>query len=597
MSINLKMPDITELKPRITVFGVGGAGCNAVNNMIEAGLQGVDFVVANTDAQALTMAKADRLIQMGVAVTQGLGAGSQPEIGRAAAEETIDEITDHLSGSHMAFITAGMGGGTGTGAAPIVARAARDAGILTVGVVTKPFQFEGQRRMRLAEAGIIELQKHVDTLIVIPNQNLFRVANDKTTFADAFAMADEVLYSGVACITDLMVKDGLINLDFADVRSVMREMGKAMMGTGESSGDKRAIEAAEKAIANPLLDDVCMRGARGLLISITGGRDMTLFEVDEAASRVREEVDGDANIIFGATFDEGLEGIIRVSVVATGIEQEEEQESIAPPTAGMAELTRRLKSVGAPAAVQPQQHPAQPRRRENVPAYALEGLEQELAAPYAQGSRQPLQIEQPAQSGRAVAQARTQGDPGVKIGPFRPDPSLVAARQSETDAEQARAEQAQRAAAAQDFIPPPAERPDAAHPRMPRVEDFPPVAQRQMRARQAEDRGHDDHRRARGLLAKLTSGFTRRDGESEGRRHEPDASGIEHEPRVVHAQPQVQPAAASSVSEFAKAPQPRRMGEVAAAAGNLDPRGRPQAPEPSREDQLEIPAFLRRQSS
>ncbi len=322
--------------------------------MIEAGLQGVEFVVANTDAQALTHTKADRLIQMGVAVTQGLGAGSQPEIGRAAAEETIDEITDQLNGAHMAFITAGMGGGTGTGAAPIVARAAREAGILTVGVVTKPFQFEGQRRMRVAEAGIIELQKHVDTLIVIPNQNLFRVANDKTTFADAFAMADEVLYSGVACITDLMVKDGLINLDFADVRSVMREMGKAMMGTGEASGDKRAIEAAEKAIANPLLDDVDMRGARGLLISITGGRDMTLFEVDEAASRVREEVDGDANIIFGATFDEGLEGIIRVSVVATGIEEARMQEQIAPPTAGMAELTRRLRSVGAPTAASAQ---------------------------------------------------------------------------------------------------------------------------------------------------------------------------------------------------------------------------------------------------
>src|SRR5687767_1148258 len=381
MSINLKMPDITELKPRITVFGVGGAGCNAVNNMIEAGLQGCEFVVANTDAQALTMTKADRLIQMGVAVTQGLGAGSQPEIGRAAAEETIDEINDHLSGAHMAFITAGMGGGTGTGAAPIVARAARESGILTVGVVTKPFQFEGQRRMRIADAGILELQKHVDTLIVIPNQNLFRIANDKTTFADAFAMADEVLYSGVACITDLMVKDGLINLDFADVRSVMREMGKAMMGTGEASGDKRAIEAAEKAISNPLLDDVCMKGARGLLISITGGRDMTLFEVDEAASRVREEVEADANIIFGATFDEGLEGIIRVSVVATGIEQERMEEPVAPPSAGMAELARRLKSVGAPGAAAQMQH-HQP--RDTVPAYALAGLEQELAAQHAQ---------------------------------------------------------------------------------------------------------------------------------------------------------------------------------------------------------------------
>ncbi|HVV91800.1 MAG TPA: cell division protein FtsZ, partial [Hyphomicrobiales bacterium] len=264
MTINLKMPDIRELRPRITVFGVGGAGGNAVNNMIECGLVGVDFVVANTDAQALTLSKAERLVQMGVQVTEGLGAGSQPEVGRAAAEEVIDEIRDHLSGAHMAFITAGMGGGTGTGAAPVVARAAREIGILTVGVVTKPFHFEGQRRMRTAETGIEELQACVDTLIVIPNQNLFRVANERTTFADAFAMADQVLFSGVACITDLMVKEGLINLDFADVRAIMREMGKAMMGTGEASGDKRALQAAEAAIANPLLDDVSMKGARGL---------------------------------------------------------------------------------------------------------------------------------------------------------------------------------------------------------------------------------------------------------------------------------------------------------------------------------------------
>ena len=270
MAINLQAPDIRELKPHITVFGVGGAGGNAVNNMIESGLQGVEFVVANTDAQALTSSKSQRVIQMGVQVTEGLGAGSQPEVGRAAAEEVMDEIRDQLSGSHMVFITAGMGGGTGTGAAPVVARAARELGILTVGVVTKPFQFEGARRMRLAEAGIGELQQSVDTLIVIPNQNLFRVATEKTTFADAFAMADQVLYSGVACITDLMVKEGLINLDFADVRSVMRGMGKAMMGTGEASGEKRAQRAAEAAIANPLLDDVSMKGARGLLISITG---------------------------------------------------------------------------------------------------------------------------------------------------------------------------------------------------------------------------------------------------------------------------------------------------------------------------------------
>src|ERR1700753_3962838 len=274
MTINLNIPDIRELRPRITVFGVGGAGGNAVNNMITAGLQGVDFVVANTDAQALTTSKAERIVQMGVQVTEGLGAGSQPEVGRAAAEEVLDEIRDHLSGAHMVFVTAGMGGGTGTGAAPIIAKTARELGILTVGVVTKPFHFEGQRRMKFAEAGIAELQKCVDTQIIIPNQNLFRVANEKTTFADAFAMADQVLYSGVACITDLMVKEGLINLDFADVRSIMSEMGKAMMGTGEAAGDKRAVLAAEAAIANPLLDETSMRGARGPLISVNGGHEL-----------------------------------------------------------------------------------------------------------------------------------------------------------------------------------------------------------------------------------------------------------------------------------------------------------------------------------
>src|SRR5437868_1806471 len=343
MALNLTPPDISELKPRITVFGVGGAGGNAVNNMITAGLQGVDFVVANTDAQALTMSKAQRIIQMGTQVTQGLGAGSQPDVGAAAAQEVIDEIRDHLSGANMVFVTAGMGGGTGTGAAPVIAKTARDMGILTVGVVTKPFHFEGQRRMRTAESGIAELHKVVDTLLIIPNQNLFRVANEKTTFADAFAMADQVLYSGVACITDLMVKEGLINLDFADVRAVMREMGKAMMGTGEASGDKRALTAAEAAIANPLIDDSSMKGARGLLISITGGRDLTLFEVDEAATRIREEVDQDANIIVGATFDENLDGVIRVSVVATGIEQ--------------AMISRNMTQPPAAAAIQ---HPATP---------------------------------------------------------------------------------------------------------------------------------------------------------------------------------------------------------------------------------------------
>ncbi|MBA5724290.1 cell division protein FtsZ [Candidatus Liberibacter sp.] len=321
MAIKNQNVDITELRPRITVFGVGGGGGNAVNNMVSSGLQGVDFIVANTDAQALTMTKAERIIQLGVGITEGLGAGSHPEVGRAAAEECIDEITQNLENTHMCFVTAGMGGGTGTGATPVIAEIARSKGILTVGVVTKPFHFEGSRRMRLAESGIDELQEAVDTLIVIPNQNLFRIANDKTTFADAFAMADQVLYSGVSCITDLMIKEGLINLDFADVRSVMREMGRAMMGTGEASGHGRGIQAAEAAVANPLLDEASMKGSQGLLISITGGSDLTLFEVDEAATRIREEVDPEANIILGATFDEALEGVIRVSVVATGIDR------------------------------------------------------------------------------------------------------------------------------------------------------------------------------------------------------------------------------------------------------------------------------------
>ena len=319
--INLGMPGIdTELKPRITVFGVGGAGGNAVNNMIKSNLEGVEFVVGNTDAQALKGSLAQRRIQLGTTITRGLGAGSRPDVGRAAAEEQLDEIASHLDGTNMVFITGGMGGGTGTGAAPVIARIARERGILTVGVVTKPFHFEGAHRMRLAESGIAELQQYVDTLIIIPNQNLFRIANEKTTFADAFKMADDVLHSGVRGVTDLMVMPGLINLDFADIRSVMTEMGKAMMGTGEASGERRSIQASEAAISNPLLDDVSMKGARGVLINITGGYDMTLFEVDEAANRIRDEVDPDANIIFGSTFDPSMEGVMRVSVVATGID-------------------------------------------------------------------------------------------------------------------------------------------------------------------------------------------------------------------------------------------------------------------------------------
>jgi cell division protein FtsZ len=327
MTLNLSLPqDPFDIRPRITVIGIGGAGGNAVNNMIRAQLEGVEFLIANTDAQALQQSMCERRIQLGSTVTKGLGAGARPDVGRVAAEEAVRDIAEQLAGSNMAFITAGMGGGTGTGAAPVVAQIAREQGILTVGVVTKPFHFEGAHRMRLAEAGIQELQQYVDTLIIIPNQNLFRVANEKTTFADAFKMADEVLYSGVRGVTDLMVMPGLINLDFADIRAVMGEMGKAMMGTGEATGENRAIAAAEAAISNPLLDEVSMKGARGVLINITGGMDMTLFEVDEAANRIRDEVDPEANIIFGSTFDQSLDGKIRISVVATGIEAVAQQQ-------------------------------------------------------------------------------------------------------------------------------------------------------------------------------------------------------------------------------------------------------------------------------
>ena len=339
MGINLSVPDQTELKPRILVLGVGGAGGNAVNNMIQSELQGVEFVVANTDAQALKQNLSETRIQLGAELTEGLGAGSKPHIGAEAAQEAIDEIVSHLKGVHMCFITAGMGGGTGTGAGPIVAKAAKEMGILTVGVVTKPFQFEGNHRMRIADAGIEELHKYVDTLIIIPNQNLFRIANEKTTFADAFNMADDVLHSGVRGVTDLMVMPGLINLDFADVNTVMSEMGKAMMGTGEASGENRAIEAAEAAISNPLLDDVSMKGARGVLINITGGMDLTLYELDEAANRIRSEVDPEANIIVGSTFNPDMDGTMRVSVVATGIDAGEMLRPVAPNVTSLLKVT------------------------------------------------------------------------------------------------------------------------------------------------------------------------------------------------------------------------------------------------------------------
>ena len=376
MTINLSVPQtMQELRPRITVVGVGGAGGNAVNNMINADLDGVDFLVANTDGQALAHSLASRKIQLGTAVTQGLGAGSKPDVGRAAAEESIEAVMSELADCNMVFITAGMGGGTGTGAAPVIARAARERGILTVGVVTKPFDFEGQRRMGQAEAGIEEMQSFVDTLIVIPNQNLFRLANERTTFADAFHMADTVLHQGVAGVTDLMIKPGQINLDFADIRAVMSEMGKAMMGTGEASGEGRATQAAEAAINNPLLDDISMNGARAVLINVTGGMDMTLFEVDEAANRIRREIDADSVIIFGSTFDEKLDGVMRVSIVATGIEAAGARRET--PTFIQAPTTRRSTVISAPTAAAPT--PAAPTPTAPAPAAARSDTPAETA--------------------------------------------------------------------------------------------------------------------------------------------------------------------------------------------------------------------------
>ncbi len=580
MTINLKIPDIHEMKPRITVFGVGGAGGNAVNNMITAGLQGVDFVVANTDAQALTMSKAERIIQMGAQVTEGLGAGSQPEVGRAAAEEVIDEIRDHLSGAHMVFITAGMGGGTGTGASPVIAKTARELGILTVGVVTKPFHFEGARRMRFAESGISELQAVVDTLLIIPNQNLFRVANEKTTFADAFAMADQVLYSGVACITDLMVKEGLINLDFADVRAVMREMGKAMMGTGEASGEKRALTAAEAAIANPLIDDASMKGAKGLLISITGGKDLTLYEVDEAASRIRGEVDPDANIIVGATFDEALDGIIRVSVVATGIDN----------TGIMRQPEHHERLVRAVQAPQPA-----PAFQADRPENALRDLASKMRAEtqrvaeriererVAQPAASP-DVESAAQAAVAAAilpPANTIED--VSIRPMPMKPSLF---------EQAHVESTPpvEAPPPRAFIPPAAER-VARAPRMPRIDELPLPAQAEIRARGNEIGDNQPEKQRLSLMQRLAQVGLGRRGESEE---------APQPPRAVQGPPPqfvrpARPAARASedrpgeaVSDYA-----RRTGPQ-----GLDPHGR-NAPvhNSPEEDQLDIPAFLRRQAN
>jgi cell division protein FtsZ len=554
MTINLKVPDLTELKPRITVFGVGGAGGNAVNNMIASGLKGVEFVVANTDAQALLSSSAERRIQMGTHVTEGLGAGSRPEIGGAAAEEAMSDIKAHLAGSHMVFITAGMGGGTGTGAAPVIARASREEGILTVGVVTKPFQFEGQRRFRAAEQGIAELEKYVDTLLVIPNQNLFRVANEKTTFADAFAMADDVLRAGVACITDLMVKEGLINLDFADVRTIMAGMGKAMMGTGESSGDRRAIEAAEAAISNPLLDDVSMKGASGLLVSITGGNDLTLYEVDEAASRIRAEADPEANIIVGATFDDELDGIIRVSVVATGLG-----------LLGNHQVKAGDKDTGTLSA-----------RIAGLASMPMAGPEKPASI--------PIEVPGEAPVWRAQGNVTIERRPAQVTGIALPRPVPPQAPRPQPS-----------------FMPSPpamARRPVR---RMPNIEELPLVAQNEIKAHsgQAPVQGLAAQKKKVGFLERLT-------GVGRGRNDEEMPMTLKQEPEFG----QTRPLAASVMTE-ASAPASRGL-KIERPRGEPGMGGVPQriemqprvaavetfsSGESLEDDDLEIPAFLRRRAT
>ncbi len=543
MTIDIKAPELRELKPRIMVCGVGGAGGNAVNNMIVSGLVGVDFIVANTDAQALASSRAERIIQMGLQVTEGLGAGSKPEVGRAAAEEAIEEIRDHLAGAHMVFVTAGMGGGTGTGAAPVIARVAREMGILTVGVVTKPFHFEGGRRMRLAEGGISDLHKSVDTLIIIPNQNLFRVANEKTTFADAFSMADQVLYSGVACITDLMVKEGLINLDFADVRSIMSEMGKAMMGTGESTGERRAVQAAEAAISNPLLDEVSMKGARGLLISITGGNDLTLYEVDEAASRIRQEVDEEANIILGATFDSALDGVVRVSVVATGIDQ------------ATIERAETQAAVRSDAIVAARFTPARATPVALVPSPVVAVAAAPAPAP------QPVVV---AQEPVAISVTSVAAEVETEIHLASEPIEAPVASYDEAPIEE-------------NFIPP-APEPIVRATRMPTLEELPAVVQPQLRQARGEIMPPPPQpERRRSLLEKLAAfGISRPEDVA---------------PRTVTplAPPRQLTAGADAQRALPRATPPRP------AQGQLDAQGR-QSPRPvaNDEDQLEIPAFLRR---
>lgn len=599
MTLNLSAPGTeTQLKPRIVVVGVGGAGCNAVNNMISANLEGVEFVVANTDAQSLALSASERRIQLGTNITNGLGAGARPDIGRAAAEESLDVILDHLQGSHMAFIAAGMGGGTGTGAAPVIARAAREQGILTVGVVTKPFQFEGNNRMKAAEEGIEELQHFVDTLIVIPNQNLFRVCNEHTTFADAFCMADNVLHSGVRGVTDLMVMPGLINLDFADIRTVMSEMGKAMMGTGESTGEGRSIAAAEAAIANPLLDDVSMHGARGVLINITGGFDMTLFEVDEAANRIREEVDSDANIIFGSTFDEKMDGTMRVSIVATGIDAE----SAAMPRSPMISLVHDADRSAAgnlpSSAPAPQPEPNQTVSTAATPTPPVSTTTQ--PTPPSMTAPATPTATAAAPSATAAAAAAPVVAPPVQSEPTVADPA-PAPRQPAMSA-------------SQPFIPP---RPTTSAAREPQLYAPQPAPNAFAEAAMENGAVQTEKRRGRSLFQKVTGAVNRVVADEEPQTAIPTPTP-QSAPVATAAAPSFTPPAPEPRTS-APAPEPTARPAPAATPpsqpvsretptepaapvpaqptlGDLDPSARTEA-SGGDDDMLEIPAFLRRQAN
>ncbi len=554
MTLNLSMPGQEDLKPRITVFGVGGAGGNAVNNMIEKELDGVDFVVANTDAQALQQSKSESRVQLGVKVTEGLGAGARASVGAAAAEESIEQIVDHLAGAHMCFITAGMGGGTGTGAAPIIAQAARELGVLTVGVVTKPFQFEGAKRMRQAEDGVESLQKVVDTLIIIPNQNLFRLANEKTTFTEAFSMADDVLYQGVKGVTDLMVRPGLINLDFADVRAVMDEMGKAMMGTGEAEGEDRAIQAAEKAIANPLLDEISLRGAKGVLINITGSHDLTLFELDEAANRIREEVDPEANIIVGSTLDTAMEGMMRVSVVATGIDAREVQNDIPVPRRPMSQPLKQRVSAEETAPT-PAATPA-PVMELDTPAETEVAEAAEEPTLFEGMNAQQLAAQDMAENIFEAEETVDEGDDGLPMPAYRPEiPAFEP--QAETAEQEAESFVAPRAPAPGTPSPETLVRLQAAAGKVPGA---PQRGMAEPARRAAEPTEKGSRFGFNSLIERMTG-------------HAADTPG-ERTPSAAQAPARQQPAMQQN-----------------------DPAAQPRTSQDSEQDRIEIPAFLRRQAN